>query len=311
MYGRCFTEVVVTCGVLMGCCFAVHDASAQLLRGMRGYAAPIPAQPAPDVAPQPPQAPVASPAPALGGEQGAAAQTQAGDNRHVLRGRELIGMSIWGRNRERLGTVKDFIVDIQGSCPTLFFAMAPEIPGWNGDYVIVPFGAFQVGYDERQRMDYFVLGVAMDNLRQAPRLGIDRWNSLPDPRLFADSQQFYRRVERTAARPEDFGRGREGRGRDEQEMRQRSERERQQTPATPGSQAPSATGPDTRREPDANRQPSQPAALPEAVRRGDQPRSGTTPDTLRRSDPGKQPPLSPLAPKSEEGSNKPKSTNDK
>ena len=284
MVARRFVRVVYTCGVFLAGCFAAYDASAQLLRGPRGYAAPMTAQPAP----QPPQTPVASPAPAPGGEQAAAAQTQGGEQRQLLRGRDMIGMSVWGRNRERLGTVRDFIVDTQGGCPTLFFAMAPDISGWSGDYVIIPFDAFQLGYDQRQRMGYFVLGVAIDNLRRAPHLGIDRWNSLRDPQFFADSQQFYRRVERTAARPEDFGAGREGRGRDEREMRQPSERQRQ-TPATPGSQAPSAAGPDTRREPDAIRRPqlSPPAGSPQSVPRGNQPSSGRTPDTQRGTDSGK------------------------
>ena len=319
MRGRRFAKVVVTCGMLMVWCIAAHEAQAQLRGALRGYPAPMPAQPAPDVAPQspqvnpPPQAPAASPAPASGGEQGTALQMQTGDRHRLIRGRELIGMTVWGPHQQRLGTVKDFIVDNQAGCPTLFFAMAPEIPGWNGDYVIVPFDAFQLGYDERQRMDYFTLGVAIDNLRRAPHLGIDRWGSLHDPQFFADSRQFYRRVERTAARPGDVDASREPRRGDDREIRQPLQRQGEAN--APGrTQSRSATGPDTQqREPDAARQPqlSPPARSAEPASREDQRPSGTVPDTRRESDAGKQTPAVPPASRSDAGTSKPKSTTER
>ncbi len=169
-----------------------NSADGQVFRPRRVVPAqPVPTQPA-----------VTQPAPdqAVAGQQ--AIQPADATQGRVIRGRSLIGMNILGANQQQVGTIKDFIVDYQsGDCPTIYFAVAPQISGWNGDYVIVPLNAFQTGYDPRQRTDYFTLNMTAAELGAAPRLAADKWNSTQDRRTFANSRQFYQRVERTAARP--------------------------------------------------------------------------------------------------------------
>jgi hypothetical protein len=259
MHARCFRMIAYVALVIWAC--AATYAEAQTRREIRRETAPIPIQSVPGAtaAPQatpvpqpvtPAQPAVADPNPSARSERIESRQFERAREGRLIRGRELIGMSIWGSNRERLGTVKDFIVDYGGDCPTLFFAMVPEISGWS-DYVIVPFDAFQIGFDERQRTDYFVLGVTLDNLRSAPHLAVDRWNSVHDRQFFTDARQFYGRTERTAARPLS------GAGRDI-----RTPREETPRPPSEGQTAPAP--PTTRREPDV-RQPSgqrEPSAPP-------------------------------------------------
>ena len=278
MNAHSFRRVVVACAVLAVWTLAANYVEAQTRREGRRGELPIPVQPVP-VPVQPPPA-VAAPVPAASGERIESTRTQGRNEGRLIRGRELIGMTIWGRNQERLGTVKDFIVDYEGDCPTLFFAMTPEISGWSEGYVIVPFDAFQIGYDERQRTDYFVLGVAVDNLRRAPHLEVDRWNSLRDRQFFTEARQFYRRTERTAARP-DLDAGRDGRQggalappqtplpREQGAPRQRqvtppAENERA-TPAPARTPSPSGTKPGSQRESDASPQPSPPTHSPGAA----------------------------------------------
>jgi sporulation protein YlmC with PRC-barrel domain len=154
-----------------------NSAHGQLLRQRRV----VPAQPAPtDPAANQPTPSQAAPDPQQGPQPNANAQVGGAqaDAGRVIRGRNLIGMNIWSANRQQLGTVKDFIVDYQsGDCPTIYFAVAPQIAGWSGDYVIVPLNAFQAGFDARQRTDYFTLNMTTAELGRVPRLAVDKWNS--------------------------------------------------------------------------------------------------------------------------------------
>jgi hypothetical protein len=196
-----------------------------------------------------------------------------------MRGRSLIGMNIWGPNRQYLGSVKDFIVDYQGDCPALYFAVAPQISGWSGDYVIVPFTAFQVGFDPQQRTDYFTLNMTVDNLGRAPRLAVDKWNTVQDHQAFAGATQFYQRVEHTAARPQTGGREenpslpsnqpRPGEG---------SQPQIQQ----PRQQPPVQQRPEANRPPEKQPEPSKPAA-------GTQPNAGREPNAAGQTGTPKEP----------------------
>lgn len=200
---------------------------------------PVPVQPAPEAAPapQPTVAPEKSP-------PTPAARKEAG---RLIHGRNLIAMPIWGRNHERLGTVKDFVVDYQETCPKLFLAMAPDTVGWNEGYVIVPFESVQIAYDEGQKADNLFLAATGNDLHGAPHLQIERWNSIRDRQFLTEAGQFYRRFERTAARPQSDA-GQAGRGRSEAETRQPAD---QKTPAVPPTPAPSGDSSGSRREPDA------------------------------------------------------------
>ena len=226
-------RVLVSCCVLGVLAWTVvaRDAGAQI-REERWYGPPVVvAPPVPGgavlpcdettlapVAPIPPPQPgavsqesgtsnPAAPAPLASGERRETTQMpggQAGRSTRVIRGGELLGRPVWGANRERLGIVKDFAIDQEGTCPTLFFAVAPEISGWNGEYVIVPFDAFQVSFDQQQQTNFFFLRVTLDNLQRAPHMAIGRWGSL-DRQFLAGARQFYRPMERTAARPQTGG----------------------------------------------------------------------------------------------------------
>ena len=183
---------------------AVAASSSVQAQVLRGLGRPILPVPAPGVPPGQQTAPP---------QQNAAVDpqptaTDAESGRELIRGSQLIGMPIWGPDHQRMGVVRDFIVDWAGGCPSLYFAFVPETSGWNGEYAIVPFGALRMNL-ERQGGRFFVLDLPLDRLRLAPRLAIDRWNSLRDRRLLNDSRQFFCSTERTAARP-DFGATREG-----------------------------------------------------------------------------------------------------
>ena len=195
-------------------------------------------------------------------------------------------MTIWGQNHQRLGTVKDFIVDYHEGCPTLFFAMAPELSGWSGGYVVVPFDAFQFGYDDRERTNTFTLGIAVDELRRAPHLEIDRWKSLDDRHFFNDARQFYRRVEHTAAKP-GFDTERESGQRHEGDRPTLPNKREVQAPAPPQTKPPADSGRAVREQPAQPEHGAQPERKPQAEpatrpEHGSQPEQGGQPERNQR-----------------------------
>src|SRR5208282_3887596 len=186
---------------------APAQVSAQLLQGSpfqrpaaNPQAAPNPPQPVPTAAA--PQAPAASvptaavtPPPTV-----EPSQVQPQQQGRIMRGSQMIGLNIRGSDDHQLGIVKDFIVDCQGECPMIYFAVEPDASLQLGqEYVIMPYSAMR--YDSRGGRDYFSLDVIGTGLRNAPRVAVNGWSTFNDRQLLSNAHQFYQRTERTTARP--------------------------------------------------------------------------------------------------------------
>ncbi len=117
-----------------------------------------------------------------------------------MRGSQLIGLNIRGSDDHQLGIVKDFIVDCQGECPTIYFAVAPDASLQLGqEYYIMPYSAMQ--YESRGGSGYFALDVNGTGLRNAPHVAVNGWATFNDRKVLSTAHQFYQRTERTTARP--------------------------------------------------------------------------------------------------------------
>ena len=104
-----------------------------------------------------------------------------------------------------LGIVKDFIVDCQGECPTIYFAVEPDASLQLGpEYVIMPYGAMQYRDGSRGGGDYFAMGMNRIQLRNAP-VAVNAWSAFNDRQVLGNAHQFYQRTERTTARPIEGG----------------------------------------------------------------------------------------------------------
>jgi hypothetical protein len=149
------------------------------------------------VAPDSPQPPIAEDIqPQDLGEEQLHAQGQ------ILRSSQLTGMVVWDAEHQKLGTIKEVLIDLSADCPMLFFAMAPEVAIGEG-LVLVPVNVLQFQHDAQRRADFFVLSMRMDLLRNAPRIQGNNWDVIRDRQFLTKARQFYGRVERTAARPTD------------------------------------------------------------------------------------------------------------
>ena len=117
-----------------------------------------------------------------------------------------MGLNIRGSDDHPLGIVKDFIVDYQGQCPAIYFAVEPDASLQLGqEYVIMPYGAMQYRDGSRGGKDYFALDVNGTQLRNAPHVAVNSWSAFNDRQVLSNAHQFYQRTERTAARPIEGG----------------------------------------------------------------------------------------------------------
>ena len=274
--------------------FASTQVSAQVFRNSpfqqtaaSPQPAPNPAQPVP--AATSPQVPAGSnpstavTSPPAGASQapqqvpGQPEQVQPERQGRIIRGSQLIGLNIRALDDHQLGIVKDFIVDCQGECPMIYFAMEPDASLQLGqEYVIMPYSAMR--YNSRGGSDYFALNVIGTGLRNAPRVAVNSWLTFNDPQVLSNAHQFYQRTKRTTARPIQGGAAQpnEQGTHPETPTRADASTHRDSTP-----QPEIAPRPDTNPQPKTTLQPesaTQPgaAARPES---GERPATGTRPDS--------------------------------
>lgn len=209
--------------------------------------------------------------------QDAASQGQgvAQTEGRIVRVTEIIGTQVFDPQSQRLGTIKDIVIEVHEGCPTLFLAMAPEVGDLGPALVVMPYSVLEVRHGVPNAPVQLVLNIQVAQLREAPRVEHNHWESIHNQEFRTRVQQFYQRVEHTAARPtspDDSG-------------KQRDSRDRPDSGDQPGAR------PDSGRRPDFG---DRPGGRPDSGRRpdaGDQP--GDRRDFERRPDSGRQPGIRP------------------
>jgi hypothetical protein len=195
------------------------------------------------------------------------------EHSRIVRGSQIIGLQVWDSQRQQLGVVRDFVVDYEGSCPSIFFAVSAQGVEPAAGFVVVPWEAIQFQYDARLGRNFIVLGLSLEQFRTAPRLEGNNWARISDLQFLTQTRQFYERNIRTAARPAAPPAGRdathdpaarpEGGQRPEADMK--PERgNRPDVPAAPGTHTGDGMKPENPAEPGTHREsgnkPEAPAA---------------------------------------------------
>jgi hypothetical protein len=217
------------------------------------------------------QQPAVSPQPAPNPAQPVPAATPAQPERQgrIMRGSQFIGLNIRGSDDHQLGIVRDFIVDCQGECPMIYFAVEPDASLQLGqEYVIMPYSAMR--YDSRGGSDYFAIDVIGAGLRNAPRVAVNGWSTFNDRQVLGNAHQFYQRTERTTARPIQGGAAQ---------------------PTEPAARPETPTRPDANTHRDSAPRPEAAPRLDSNPQPGTAPRpeSGARPDTAARPENREQP----------------------
>ncbi len=113
----------------------------------------------------------------------------------VLRSSKIIGIEVFDRNNQLIGTVQDVLINYQGRCPTAFASIIAA-----NDSYVVPLTVLQFGPLDQAGKSRATLAMKLNDLRNAPRLETGNDNLLGDGRFLSRVSQFFDRIERMAAR---------------------------------------------------------------------------------------------------------------
>lgn len=259
---------IAACLALVTSGFVSTAAQAQVRRPRPAPPAVVPAPSPPAAVPVPASDVPAQPAPQeLSGQTQISAEGQIAAERgsgRILRSSQLIGLHIWNAQNQRLGTIREFVIDYQTTCPTIFLVMAPEAGLPIQHLVVFPFDVLEFGTDNVRRTSFFRIDLQVDQLVRAPHIVNNNFEVLRDRQFVANTRQFFQRFERTASRPG----GAQPREAPKPDMR----RERQPAQPAPGTQpAPGREQPDVR----PDREPAPPSAP--GIERQPQPRTEKQP----------------------------------
>jgi sporulation protein YlmC with PRC-barrel domain len=121
---------------------------------------------------------------------------------HGIRGSALIGLTVWDSSHQRLGVIRDIVLD-SSTGQLVYYVLAAEVPNVGSELVVVPYDVMRVNFGGGPTLQpSMVLLIPPALLRTAPRIENGRWDVLRQAEFFAQVRRFYRGAERTAARPE-------------------------------------------------------------------------------------------------------------
>jgi len=202
MIGKAAVGLAVLSWVVAG-----DFASAQLLRPRPRYQQPavqpaqpnqVPGQPAPGDPAQATGVTVGGAAIQGGGVQ--TGQIPPANSAQIIRGSQIAGLSIMDPRSQKLGVIKEILIDSQTG-RVAYVLLALEGSDANAEWTVVPFEALQMSGNGQNQQQYFVLNIQADQLRNAPHIRSDAWESVRDPKFMGQVQQFYRGTQWTARRP--------------------------------------------------------------------------------------------------------------
>ena len=155
--------------VVLSSVVAGDFASAQLFRPRVRYSQPAvqPTEPAPadQAAPQPGQ-------PAQPGQGGNVenGQLRALDPAKIVRGSQLVGQTILDPRSQKLGVIKDILVDSQ-TARVVYLLMAQEGSEANAEWIVIPFDLLRLSANSQASQPIFILNFEAAQLRAAPICG--------------------------------------------------------------------------------------------------------------------------------------------
>lgn len=145
------------------------------------------------------------------------AKAAAGDRilaAKTFRASKLTGMNVRNMQGEELGTINDFMVDVQTGKVQYAAMSVGGVLGVGDKLFAVPFA--QLKFDHGQDEMFFVLDMSKEKIAAAPGFNQNDWPDFADPKWAAKVEQHYRKVEtRTSERGGDQApRDRDVRGND-------------------------------------------------------------------------------------------------
>lgn len=125
------------------------------------------------------------PAKAASGEKILAAKT--------FRASKLTGMNVRNMQGEALGTINDFVIDVQTGKVQYAAMSVGGVLGLGDKLFAVPFA--QLKFDHGQDEMFFVLDMSKEKIAAAPGFNQSDWPDFADPSWVAKIEKHYRKVE--------------------------------------------------------------------------------------------------------------------
>jgi sporulation protein YlmC with PRC-barrel domain len=131
----------------------------------------------------------------------------------TFRASKLTGMNVRNMEGEELGTVNDFMIDVQTGKVQYAAMSVGGLLGVGDKLFAVPFA--QLKFDHGQDEMFFVLDMSKEKIAAAPGFNQNDWPDFADPRWAAKVEQHYRKTEtRTGERSDPSPRDQDLRGND-------------------------------------------------------------------------------------------------
>ena len=138
--------------------------------------------------------------PALAAKPSSAQLPPTAKETRYLRSGDWLGLVVWSPKNEKLGKVKDVIINPETG-KIDFLGMSPSTSGMSGHYVAIPSSAVEVRYDSDSRQDYLLVNLQPSQIAAAPQFKSNNWQAFDTSDFVNRVNQFYKPMERTAARP--------------------------------------------------------------------------------------------------------------
>lgn len=116
--------------------------------------------------------------------------------KNVVRGKDLMGLNVYGENDEKLGDIKDLVIDPKEGKIRYAVLTFGGFLGMGDKFFAVPWSDIQFISKGTTRTgtikeDYGVLSISKDELKNAPGFDKDKWPNFADQNWSSNVDKYY------------------------------------------------------------------------------------------------------------------------
>ena len=123
----------------------------------------------------------------VGSGKGGATSGNGSSTEKLLSASTLIGDDVYGPGEEKVGTIKDFMLDLHSGDVSYAVVSAGGLLGIGGKLFAVPLGALTLDRAKKR----FVLGVNAERMKKAPGFDKDKWPDMTDAAWVKSIHAYY------------------------------------------------------------------------------------------------------------------------
>jgi sporulation protein YlmC with PRC-barrel domain len=121
----------------------------------------------------------------------------------ILQNATLVGTPVLDTKNQRLGQIKNVVLDASTGRATFVVIEAKASAGGQAAMLVVPFQALRVSLNAAENRQSVVLDLRADQIGAAPQIQNNQWQLLQNAQFLQQARGFYQAQTYTAARPID------------------------------------------------------------------------------------------------------------